>query len=526
MKRASILRVAGFSGLFFLVAMAPDSSRKTYGDTVTAADLRKHLSVLASDDYEGRETGEKGQKMSATYIADQFRSFGIPELKTGGYYQNVNLLSYSAGEGMVSCGEKTFAFGKDFYYTAGAENVDVKATELVFAGYGINDKKYSDYGASFSAKDKVLMIVAGEPLDKKGNSLLTGSTKKSDWSTQRRLKINEARKSGASVLLIVQPEYEKAFEDNRHAIESPTLRLDMPKEKNEKKGMVVIYISKTMADELLKQGSATNTIDALMKRMAKKKKTARHTSSGINFSVVINRIPQKVVAENVLGYLEGSDLKDELVIITAHYDHLGKHNGLVYNGADDDGSGTVAVIELAEAFAKAKKDGHGPRRSMLFMAVSGEEKGLLGSSWYAENPVFPLANTICDLNIDMIGRVDEEHLKDSNYVYVIGSEMLSSELRGIMETANNSFTQIKLDYRFDAPDDPNFFYYRSDHYNFARKNIPVAFFFNGVHDDYHQETDEISKIAFNLMERRTRLVFYTAWELANREKRITADKKK
>jgi hypothetical protein len=526
MKTASIFRVAGFSGLLFLVAMAPDSSRKTYGDTVTAADLRKHLNVLASDDYEGRETGEKGQKMSAEYIADQFRSFGIPELKTGGYYQNVNLLSFTAGEGTVACGGKKYAFGKDFYYTAGAENIEVSATELVFAGYGINDKKYSDYSSGFSAKDKVLMILAGDPVDKKGNSLITGTAKKSDWSSQRRMKINEARKSGASVLLIVQPEYEKAFNDNRHAIESPTLQLDMPKEKKERKGMAVIYISKAMADELLQQGSPATTIDALMKRMSKKKKTARLAKTGINFSVVINRIPQKVVTENVLGYLEGSDLKEELIVITAHYDHLGKHNGVVYNGADDDGSGTVAVIELAEAFAKAKKDGHGPRRSILFMAVSGEEKGLLGSSWYAENPVFPLANTICDLNIDMIGRVDKEHLNDSNYVYVIGSDMLSSELKGITETANTSFTQIKLDYRFDAPDDPNFFYYRSDHYNFARKNIPVAFFFNGVHDDYHQETDEISKIAFDLMERRTRLVFYTAWELANREKRITADKKK
>ena len=223
--------------------------------------------------------------------------------------------------------------------------------------------------------------------------------------------------------------------------------------------------------------------------------------------------------ENVLGYIEGSDLKDELIIITAHYDHLGKHDTLLFNGADDDGSGTVAIMEIAEAFMLAKRDGKGPRRSILIMPVSGEEKGLLGSKYYTDNPVFPLKKTIANLNIDMIGRIDNMHL-DGNYVYLIGSDMLSKDLHNISEEINKKYIGLELDYTYNTDDDPHRYYYRSDHYNFAKNNIPVIFYFNGVHEDYHKTTDTIEKIDFNKIEKITRFVFLTAWELANREERI------
>jgi hypothetical protein len=226
-----------------------------------------------------------------------------------------------------------------------------------------------------------------------------------------------------------------------------------------------------------------------------------------------------VRGENVLGYIEGSDLKDELIIITAHYDHLGKHDTLLFNGADDDGSGTVAIMEIAEAFMLAKRDGKGPRRSILIMPVSGEEKGLLGSKYYTDNPVFPLIKTIANLNIDMIGRIDNMHV-DGNYVYLIGSDMLSKELHNISEEINKKHIGLELDYTYNNDDDPHRYYYRSDHYNFAKNNIPVIFYFNGVHEDYHKTTDTIEKIDFNKIEKITRFVFLTAWELANREERI------
>ncbi|MCC6937955.1 MAG: M28 family peptidase [Flavobacteriales bacterium] len=232
---------------------------------------------------------------------------------------------------------------------------------------------------------------------------------------------------------------------------------------------------------------------------------------------------ERVMAENVLAYIEGSDKKDELVVITAHYDHIGVENGVVYNGADDDGSGTVALLEIAEAFAKAKAAGQGPRRSVLIMPVSGEEKGLLGSRYYSDHPVFPLSSTVADLNIDMIGRVDSAHSSSAPYVYIIGSDRLSSELHEVNEIANRS-VGLQLDYTFNAEDDPNRFYYRSDHYNFARKGVPCIFYFSGVHEDYHQPSDDVDKIRFDLLRQRALLVFHTAWELANRESRIVVDK--
>jgi len=229
-------------------------------------------------------------------------------------------------------------------------------------------------------------------------------------------------------------------------------------------------------------------------------------------------------SENILAFIEGSEKPEEIVVISGHYDHVGTRNGVVYNGADDDGSGTVAVMEIAKAFQAAKKAGNGPKRSILFLHVTGEEHGLFGSEFYTDNPVFPLVNTVVDLNIDMIGRDDPEN-RGKQYVYVIGSEMLSSQLKVINEAANKKTNNLELNYKYDDPNDTERLYYRSDHYNFAKNNVPVAFFFDGIHEDYHKPTDDVEKIDYNLLAKRTQLVFTTAWEIANRAERIVVDKK-
>lgn len=231
-------------------------------------------------------------------------------------------------------------------------------------------------------------------------------------------------------------------------------------------------------------------------------------------------------SENVLAFIKGTEKPDEIVVLSAHLDHEGIKDGKIYNGADDDGSGTVAILEIAEAFKMASKNGKGPKRSILFLHVTGEEKGLLGSKYYTENPTFPLANTVCNLNIDMIGRIDDRHKDNPNFVYLIGSDKLSTELHNLSEEVNKKYTNISLDYKYNDENDPNRFYYRSDHYNFAKHNIPIIFYFNGTHADYHQHTDTPDKINYNLLENRTRLVFHTAWEVANRPTRIIADKAK
>jgi Zn-dependent M28 family amino/carboxypeptidase len=228
----------------------------------------------------------------------------------------------------------------------------------------------------------------------------------------------------------------------------------------------------------------------------------------------------------VVAFIKGTEKPDEILVISAHLDHEGIKNGEIYNGADDDGSGTVALLEIAEAFQMAVNEGKGPKRSILFLHVTGEEKGLLGSSYYTDiDPIFPLKNTIADLNIDMIGRTDPKRKGENrNYIYLIGSDKLSSELHTISEAVNKKYTNIELDYTYNDENDPNRFYYRSDHYNFVKNNVPVIFYFNGTHDDYHKPSDTPDKIEYDLLENRARLVFHTAWELANRENRIVVDK--
>lgn len=499
-------------------------SPNKYAETITANDLRTHLTVLASDEFEGRETGEAGQKKAAVYISDFFKSVGIPAQQDGSWYQNVKLVKISGGTSTFNIHDASnpdthvlFEPQKDYYYASATPGLEIAGTQFCFLGYGIDDPKYSDYAAIDSSyyKDKILIVLDGEP-STNGIFTITGDSKPGKWTKQRRAKIQAAREHGVKALIIVPADYEKSKELAKHSIEGYSLVPDEAASVTEEH-LAVLYMRPGAARTIISTAGEPRTVEELRNEInLTGKPIAVVIKSEGNLS--ITRKEEKLTTENVLGFVEGSDLKDEIIVVTAHYDHLGKHDGVVYNGADDDGSGTVAVMELAEAFMKAKQDGHGPRRSMLFMTVSGEEKGLLGSAWYTRHPVYPLTNTICNLNIDMIGRVDDEHSNDSNFVYVIGSDKISPDLKKSIEAANKKYCSIKLDYRYDDENDPNMFYYRSDHYNFAKNGIPVAFFFNGTHADYHKETDEVSKINFSLMQKRARLVFYAAWDLANRNK--------
>ena len=232
-----------------------------------------------------------------------------------------------------------------------------------------------------------------------------------------------------------------------------------------------------------------------------------------------------VQSENVVAIIKGNEFPDEYIVISSHLDHIGVKNGEINNGADDDGSGTVALLEIAEAFKQAEKKGNGPKRSLIFLHVTGEEKGLLGSKYYTQNPLYPLTETMVNLNIDMIGRTDPRRDdKDPNYIYLIGSDRLSQDLHDISEATNTKYTQFKIDYTFNDEKDPNRFYYRSDHYNFAKNNIPVIFYFSGTHEDYHRPGDTPDKILYPTLEKRTKLIFHTAWELANRKKQIQLTK--
>lgn len=510
-KKASLLLLLFPLSLF----SQKDTTAIRYSKVITAAEMKTRLTIIASDAFEGRETGKKGQKLAADYIQSQFKSFGIPPYKDSTYFQTYPLNMMMPVLMDISVNDKKFISNQDYFSFPGLNEQKIDSKKVLFLGYGIDEANYNDYKDA-DVKGKTIMILSGEPLDKDGNFIVSGSKNPSLWSTYGKAKTEKAKEAGVGVLLIVVDDISKSIADNKHKLESPSLKLDI--DKNE---MPIIFISKEMANAILKKTTTEKSI-AKISKSGKPLKIKAKT----NIVIDVKNSVQKIEAENVLAYVEGTDLKDELVVITAHYDHLGIDGNKVFNGADDDGSGTVAVIQLAQTFAKAKKEGHGPRRSMLFMTVSGEEKGLLGSSYYTSNPVFPLKNTVCDLNIDMIGRQDEKHKNNPDYIYLIGSDKLSSQLHNISEQANKTYSNLELDYTYNDEKDKNRFYYRSDHYNFAKKGIPVIFYFNGVHADYHKETDEVEKINFEKMEKITKLVFFTAWELANRDARIVVDSNK
>jgi len=494
-----------------------DSSAIRFSLTINKSELKEHLEILASDEYEGRETGKNGQKKSAAYLSEQFSASGILPYN-GSWYQEFELLEKSTTASITVNGVK-FDFKKDFYFFPGFTDTILNIKEIVFTGFGIDDKKYSDYKSS--VKGKFLVVLDGEPFDKDGKSLITGTERSSEWTQDPRRKITVAKEKGAAGMIIIKNDFEKSYERLKHFILSPAVELKKHQGDNAsgRKRLHAFFISPSMAGNIIN----SNEIEKLKTKIKETGKTASKKIK-IKLEINVSKTAKEMSSENVIAFIEGTDKKDEILVLTAHYDHLGKDGDEVYNGADDDGSGTVALIEIAEAFSEACKNGKRPRRSILIMPVSGEEKGLLGSYYYSENPLFQLEKTIANLNIDMIGRSDTAHKNNPDYVYVIGSDMLSKELHGINESANKKYSDVTLDYTYNSADDPSRFYYRSDHYNFARKNIPVIFYFTGVHEDYHKPTDEVSKIDFDKMEKITRMIFFTAWELANREERPALNK--
>ena len=504
-------------GMVFFLLILPTSLAQgvnEYAMGITQKGLKKHLMILASDEYEGRETGTIGQKKAEKYIVDHFKNIGVPPYK-GQYTQEFDLMVKDPSRVYIGYGEREFKFLDDFYYYPGGPDA-VLDNELVFIGHGIDDPIYSEYTRT-DVEGKIVLLYEGEPMSKKGISKLTGSQEKSEWSKKTEKKVDRLSEMGAKGIIYAFKDFDKSVERIKKFFGRKSLSLEDKKDSPSEDVVPVFYCSLKMADYLISNEKA------LKKFKNKTYKKGPMTRSLGDIRVRFERNSSKVTSSNVLCFIEGSDKKDEIVVITSHYDHIGITDDEINNGADDDGSGTVAALEIAKAFKAAKDEGNGPRRSVLIMPVSGEEKGLLGSKYYTDNPVFPLENTVVDLNIDMIGRYDEAHEGNENYVYLIGSDRLSKELHELSEGVNDSCCQMELDYTYNAEDDPNKFYYRSDHYNFAKNNIPVIFYFSGVHEDYHQPTDTHEKIRYEKLERTARLIFHTAWEIANREERLRLD---
>jgi Zn-dependent M28 family amino/carboxypeptidase len=525
MKKKLLLFIC-FAATINLSIAQTDASAK-YAAHITVKDLNKHLSIIAGAEMEGRETGTEGQRKAAAYIEDQFKAMGLKPVELlKGYQQFYPLYQDSLKSALLTVAGKPAEYGKDFIVQLNNnETGKFKGSDIIFAGYGIDDPKYNDYDGIY-VKGKIVVIFLGEP-KKDGKYFLSGTSRASTWTfpgVAKKLEVAAAK--GATGVLVINPNQETFNE--RAVANGKKTGVYFPRANAAGKKLNFAQLSHALAkniignnfDTLLKIVKASGTIADLPVDVG------RGIENRVKISYKFEKHRNTINASNVVGVIEGTDKKDEYVFITAHYDHIGISNGKINYGADDDGSGTVAVIQMAEAFQKAANEGNRPRRTLVFMTVSGEEKGLWGSEYYSNNPFFPLEKTTVDLNIDMIGRVDTERTTADtlNYVYVIGHDKISSDLPIINEGANNKYTNLVLDYKFDDPKDVHQIFFRSDHYNFARKGVPILFFYDGMlKADYHKPTDTVDKINWALLEKRSRMIFHTAWEMANRDAMLKRD---
>jgi hypothetical protein len=471
-----------------------------YAQQIVPAELSRLVHVLASDSLEGRETGMPGQKRAADFIEREFRAAGlVPLTGAAGYQLPYRLFRRHALGLEVSVKGRALRNLEDVFSMNSIDGVSLRADELVLI---TSEEKIS----LSSARGKVLVMYGGpEGLSQDAYRSLSQAV----------------RNSGANALVIVDGQFKKNLAQLRHKLVGRQLALQNKWDARNHE-LPVVMMSTSAAKGLLKAaGTSARKLDRAMSK-------GRNIDPKTFTCPVELRFDQRqdtVATENVGAMVVGAKHPDEVVILTAHYDHLGVLEGQIHPGADDDGSGTATLMAMAKVLGQMAKDGLRPDRSIALLAVSGEEKGLLGSEFYSLNPIIPLKNTVCNLNIDMIGRWDAAHEQkaDSMYTYVIGADRISKALHRANERVAES-TGLRMDYTFDRADDPNRFYYRSDHYNFAKQNVPVIFYFTGVHKDYHRPTDTPDKLMYGKMAGIVRHIFRTAWHLADMPERIRPDK--
>jgi Zn-dependent M28 family amino/carboxypeptidase len=493
-------------------------------NSITARDLKKHLSFLASDELGGRYTLSQGNRIAARYLASQLEAYGYRGgARDGSFFQKVPL-SYRSVDAPAShvtfttSGRATeFKYG-DGFLSAPPINADFSG-DLVFVGYGISSpkNKRDDY-AGLDVKGKIVVLIAEDMPD-----ALKGVTISDDEKGERAA---EAHGAVGAIGVLPAPMLAEWEQMKDYLSRADQLGLP-PRATADGKPFPIIAAGRML-------------ISAIAKAMGKESaylqpagKPAQPMLIPAKASVrVAASVKDAPPAQNVIGIFEGADpkLKDEHVVFSAHYDHLKTlDNGEVYNGADDDGSGTVAVLEIAQAFTVGPR----PPRSILIIFHTGEELGLFGSEYNTDyEPAIPLAKLVADFNIDMIGRSKPEgdtdprdrELSDKDTVYVIGADKLSSELHKLNEATDNETAHLKFDYRYNDENHPERLYYRSDHYNYAKHGIPVIFYFTGLHRDYHRTTDDVDKIDFEKMERIARMIFATGWRVANLDHRLVVDK--
>ncbi|MBK8466306.1 MAG: M20/M25/M40 family metallo-hydrolase [Chloracidobacterium sp.] len=519
-----------FQSAFAQTAIKVTPEEKKIAEGVTAKQLSDYLYFVASDEMEGRDTPSRGLDIVAKFMGMNLSKWGFkPAGDNGTFYQKIALKSESVdpAKNTIQIGGQNFALLEDFYRLSGNTSVNA-ALVFVRDGWMVKAKGVDAY-KGVDVKDKIIVVYGqGFPRGPRATTLPSGvteddlkGTKGTDWADP----LTYAKSSGAKgMILVASPQTQEVWPQLKNFIgrstSYPEKLRDVPAEQND---FPVVLVSSKVGDAIFAGESANKDSAAAF---ALNKSGSMTVASNVEIKWT----------QNVVAVWEGSDpvLKNEMVAIGAHYDHVGTNPNAsgpdkIWNGADDDGSGTVAVLSIAEALAKTPKR---PKRSVLFVWHAGEEKGLWGAEYFNKFPTVDIKNVIAQLNIDMIGRSRKagdtnpknKALTDENSTYVIGSEMMSSTLGSVIKGANSGYLNMGYDYKYDDPNDTEKFFFRSDHFHYAVKGIPVAFWFSGVHEDYHQPGDHADKIDYNKMEKITRTIFVTLLKLADLKERPKVDK--
>lgn len=524
----------------FALAQAPvriTPAERRIAETITADKLSNWLHFVASDAMAGRDTPSQGLDVTAEFLKMNLSRWGFkPAGDNGTFFQKMALRrdGINAAETFVTVNGQKFDYGEDLVRVSGTDT-GTMSPKIVFAGNGwmVKSKNLNPY-AGIDVRGKIIAVYGEGQVGGRNLVPLPAGVTQADLTGERGTDwadaVTYARNNGAAGVMVLASSF---LNDNWGAVvqnfgRSRTVvdKLQPAVANQGGAPQPTVFIASRKLTEAIFAGEAGNPVAG----------AANSFEVGKNFSLSIALKPEIVHTQNVVALWEGGDptLKKEMVAVGAHYDHVGTNPNApgedkIWNGADDDGSGTVALLAMAEALAVSKVR---PKRSVLFVWHAGEEKGLWGAEYFNKFPTVDIKNVIAQLNIDMIGRSKKpgdtnprnRDLAGPNEVYVIGSEMMSSTLGAITKGTNNGFLKLDYNYKYDDPKDTNRFFFRSDHFHYAVNGIPIAFWFTGVHEDYHQPGDHADKIDYAKYEKITRTIFLTMWELTDLRERPKVDK--
>ena len=503
-KRFTVILIAvGFAttSLFVKLLQPGDIPPLEYANRLRLQDLEFHVRYLASDSLEGRKTGTKGDKKAALYLASQWAQYDVPPLLENSYFQTFNLVTPEMPSVSISTDYHSYAIGKDFVSFFPHDSAIISDDHIVYVGYGIDDPSWNDY-AYKDVKGKIILVKAGEPLDQFGNSILSATDRRTVWSRDPVhayiLKRQAALKHGAKAMLYYDPKHYKAF---KQAFE----RMFQSSKKTSEIKVDSLY-DFIIGKDLMTDLTGYDSLDDIYYTGRKDRKMT------VPVTIYYHKKGDILSTQNLLAVIRGEQYPDQYVLVLANYDHLGKIRNTIYPGANNNATGTSAVVEISHLFRMADKDGFTPKRSIIFALFSGREEKHLGARYFIKHPPVPLENITAVVDIDMIGYVDTISSHPNNLYYAENLDY--KDFMEKMEALNRLGPKLTLKHisSFARYGDLET---ASDGYFFYKKNIPWISFVNGGYPYNRTPDDTPDKITWDVFTERVKFIFMATWRLAN-----------